>query len=139
MQLFILAALVAAAAASGPLVNGNRGGYGHGGGYGGQQDYYEPRPYHFQYAVDDPNYGPMMSQTEESNGNGQTQGYYSVNLPDGRTQHVKYIVDGYKGYNAEVSYEGYANHPQVPKGYAQPTYGGHAYRPVVAHGGVRAH
>jgi len=107
-----------------------------------QPSYKEPQhydePYQFDYAVNDHYSGAVFSQNENSDAK-NVNGYYSVNLPDGRTQLVKYIVDGYSGYNAEVSYEGYANHPQVPKGYAQPTYGGHAYRPVVAHPVVRAH
>ncbi|XP_043189494.1 cuticle protein 19-like [Amphibalanus amphitrite] len=123
MQLLVLAALVAVATAGAPLAHGKVGIV--------AQDYYEPRPYHFQYAVDDPDYGPMMAQAEESNGNGLTEGYYTVNLPDGRIQNVKYIVDGYSGFNAEVSYAGLAAHPQVPKGIAQPVYGGHALRPIV--------
>ena len=124
MKVLLIAALVAVASAGAPIVGHGRVGY-------GVQDYYEPRPYHFQYAVDDPHYGPMMAQAEESNGNGLTEGYYTVNLPDGRTQNVKYIVDGYSGFNAEVTYAGYAAHPEVPKGIAQPVYGGHAYRPII--------
>ncbi|XP_037078124.1 adult-specific cuticular protein ACP-20-like [Pollicipes pollicipes] len=92
MRTFIIAALVAVAAAGRPAAV--HGGYG--GGYG-RADYYEPRPYHFQYAVDDPHYGPMMAQSEQSNGDGA---------------HVKYYADHYAGYNAEVSYDGYANHPE---------------------------
>jgi len=129
MKLLVLAALLAVAAAQHGAA---RGGHGHGGGYG--RDYDEPRPYHFEYAVDDPHYGPMMAQTEQSDGAGNAQGYYSVNLPDGRTQHVRYVVDGYKGFNAEVSYDGAANHPQRV-GYG---HGGHG--PARGHGrGGAAH
>ncbi|XP_043208748.1 adult-specific cuticular protein ACP-20-like [Amphibalanus amphitrite] len=84
-------------------------------------DYAEPRPYHYQYAVDDPHYGPMFNKQEEADGAGNVVGSYAVNLPDGRTQIVKYVADGYSGFNAEVSYEGYAHHPQVARGYG---YGG---------------
>ncbi|XP_043233879.1 adult-specific cuticular protein ACP-20-like [Amphibalanus amphitrite] len=84
-------------------------------------DYAEPRPYHYQYAVDDPHYGPMLNKQEEADGAGNVVGSYSVNLPDGRTQIVKYVADHYNGFNAEVSYEGYAHHPQVARGYG---YGG---------------
>jgi len=56
----------------------------------------------------------------------QEQGYYSVNLPDGRTQHDKYYSDHYAGYNAEVSYDGYAAHPQQQ--YGGYGHGGHGGR-----------
>ncbi|KAF0314377.1 Adult-specific cuticular protein ACP-20 [Amphibalanus amphitrite] len=132
MKTFIVAALVATAAASGisPILSGTgalavpalagRGlGYGKAIGYGKAVavDYAEPRPYQYQYAIDDPNYGPMAAKQEVSDGAGNVQGSYSVNLPDGRTQTVKYVADGYSGFNAEVSYEGYAQHPQVARGY----------------------
>ena len=88
---------------AGRAVHGVHGGY--------ADNYAEPRPFHYQYAVDDPHYGPMFNKEEQSDGAGNVQGYYAVNLPDGRTQHVKYVADHYNGYNAEVTYEGYANHP----------------------------
>ena len=124
MKVFILAALVAVAAAGAPLIAKTAI----------ATDYIEPRPYHFQYAVDDPQYGPMMAQKEESNGNGITEGVYTVNLPDGRIQEVKYVVDGYSGFNAEVNYAGVAAHPQVPKAIAQPI-----YKPIVARPILGAH
>jgi len=78
-----------------------------------------------------------MAQTEESDGEGNAQGYYSVNLPDGRTQHVKYVVDGYKGYNAEVSYDGYAAHPQQQ--YGGYGHGGHGVGGRGGRGGRGGH
>ena len=100
-------------------------GRGHGVGYGKAiVDYAEPRPYHYQYAVDDPQYGPMFNKAEESDGAGNVQGSYAVNLPDGRTQIVKYVADHYNGFNAEVSYAGYAQHPQVARGYGYGPIGG---------------
>ena len=149
MQALIVAALVAAAAASGygPALSGTRGvvlpalaakpvvalptlaakpvialpsltGRSYGAARRGYaDDYAEARPYHYQYAVDDPQYGPMFNKEEQSDGAGNVQGSYAVNLPDGRTQLVKYVSDGYNGFNAEVTYEGYAQHPQVARGY----------------------
>ena len=48
-------------------------------------------------------------------------GSYTVALPDGRTQIVKYQADpyGYGGYVADVKYEGYA---QFPKHAPKPAY-----------------
>ena len=76
-------------------------------GYGGYSDYSAPRSYQFNYGVHDPHYGPRFAQSEHNDGR-TVQGYYSVDLPDGRTQHVKYYADqaGYGGYNAEVTYTG---------------------------------
>lgn len=46
----------------------------------------------------------------ESRDGTNTQGSYSVMLPDGRKQIVTYYVDGHSGYVAKVSYEGVARH-----------------------------
>ncbi|KAF0290083.1 Warthog protein 6 [Amphibalanus amphitrite] len=53
-----------------------------------------------------------------------------VVLPDGRTQHVKYYADHYGGFNADVSYEGYAQYPEhhAPAYKAAP-----AYKPAPAY------
>ena len=82
-------------------------------------DYAEPpKPYHFQYGVDDSyGYGASFNQYEGSDGNA-VSGSYSVLLPDGRTQTVTYTADatGYGGYVADVQYSGYANAaPHEPK------------------------
>ncbi|KAG7168188.1 Cuticle protein 19-like [Homarus americanus] len=60
-------------------------------------------PYDFGWGVNDPNSGNQFSQKEESDGN-VVRGQYSVLLPDGRTQIVKYFDDG-NGFNVELSYE----------------------------------
>lgn len=47
---------------------------------------------------------------EESRKGDYTDGSYFVVLPDGRRQIVKYYVDGYSGYVADVKYEGEAKY-----------------------------
>ncbi|XP_043224826.1 cuticle protein 7-like [Amphibalanus amphitrite] len=74
---------------------------------------YEPSPYAFDYSVSDYETGSKFAANENSDGK-QTSGYYTVALPDGRIQTVKYTVDDYAGYNAEVTYEGEAQYPEEP-------------------------
>merc|ERR1719330_1930966 len=79
---------------------------------------YRPAPvYHpapaYKPAVNDDYAGVNFNQEESRNGYA-TNGQYSVLLPDGRTQTVTYTVgDGYSGYQADVTYSGYAKeyHP----------------------------
>ena len=47
--------------------------------------------------------GPRFDKSETSMG-GMTEGGYSVDLPDGRTQIVTYTVRGDEGFVAKVSY-----------------------------------
>ncbi|XP_037079331.1 uncharacterized protein LOC119100330 [Pollicipes pollicipes] len=89
-SVFMLILAIATTAAAAPQ---------HGNGYGHQQDYHEKRPYAYDYAVHDSHYGAQFSKTEHSNDD-NVEGQYSVVLPDGRTQHVKYYADHYGGYNA---------------------------------------
>ena len=73
----------------------------------------EPANYAYNYAVVDDYHGVNFNQEESRNGYA-TNGQYSVLLPDGRTQTVTYTVgDGYTGYQADVTYSGYAKeyHP----------------------------
>ena len=99
--MLVLAALVAAAAASG---------------YGGYQnqnvDYYSVPDYSTAHAVRDAYSGVNVGSQENRLGD-RTEGSYSVDLPDGRRQVVTYWVDGYSGYNADVQYVGQAYHPQT--------------------------
>ncbi|XP_037089808.1 cuticle protein 7-like [Pollicipes pollicipes] len=77
----------------------------HASGHRPEQYHYEPSPYAFDYAVSNYETGAEFAANENSDGK-QTTGFYTVALPDGRIQTVKYTVDDYGGFNAEVSYEG---------------------------------
>ena len=63
----------------------------------------DPIPFQYVYAVNDDYAGLHYGQEKSSDGYA-TSGQYHVLLPDGRTQTVKYTVDGQNGYVAEVSY-----------------------------------
>ena len=78
--------------------------------------YEHPRPYHYAYGVKDEYAGTNFEAAEDSDGKA-VSGHYSVLLPDGRRQNVKYTADHYAGYIADVSYEGHAApyHPVKPK------------------------
>merc|ERR1711887_317612 len=77
------------------------------GGYA-QPDLAEPSPYSYTYAVADDYSGAAFNQAESNDGTGIVEGSYSVNLPDGRTQHVNYHANDYDGYVADVTYDGVA-------------------------------
>merc|ERR1719234_1785884 len=90
----------------------------------------EPRPYQYQYGVADSYSGSQFQETQAQDAAGVVTGSYSVALPDGRVQTVRYTADHYGGYVAEVSYEGTAVYPDAPAPYhapAPPVYrpGGH--------------
>jgi len=70
----------------------------------------EAKPFAYDYAVDDHYTGTTFAKNEKSDGH-NVEGSYSVALPDGRIQTVKYVADHYGGYNAEVTYEGEAQYP----------------------------
>merc|ERR1740128_1403944 len=86
------------------------------GGYA-QPDYAEPSPYSYTYAVADDYSGAAFNQAESNDGTGVVEGSYSVNLPDGRVQHVNYHANDYDGYVADVTYEG---EPQYAAAVAHP-------------------
>merc|ERR1712072_293003 len=67
-------------------------------------------------------------------GTGVVEGSYSVNFPDGRTQHVAYHANDYDGYVADVTYEGVAAYADTV---AHPV--AHAVAHPVAHHAVVAH
>lgn len=58
-------------------------------------------PFNFNYAVNDAESSNDYNHNAVSDGD-VTRGEYRVQLPDGRTQIVKYTADWKNGYNAEV-------------------------------------
>merc|ERR1712106_607410 len=99
-----LAAFIAAASAAPQLLGHGVVAHGAVGGYA-QPDYAEPSPYSYTYAVADDYSGAAFNQAESNDGTGVVEGSYSVNLPDGRVQHVNYHANDYDGYVADVTYE----------------------------------
>merc|ERR1711874_33277 len=86
-------------------------------------------PYQYQYAVADDYSGSRFDAAETDDGTAPREGHYSVNLPDGRIQHVNYRANDAEGYIAEVTYDGQAVFPDVV---AAPV--AHAVaRPVIVH------
>ena len=90
------------------------------------QEYQEypsaPAAYTYSWAVKD-DYSNNNYGQEETRNDAVTSGSYYVFLPDGRTQKVTYSVDGYGGYQAEVTYEGTASYPEsAPYKPATPAY-----------------
>ena len=73
----------------------------------------EVSPYTYTYAVADDYSKANFNAEETSDGASNVQGGYSVALPDGRIQHVKYTSNGYDGYVADVTYEGTAQYPEA--------------------------
>merc|ERR1712018_1091474 len=92
-------------------------------------DLAEVSPYSYTYAVADDYSGAAFQQAENNDGTGVVDGEYSVNLPDGRIQHVKYHANDYDGYVADVTYEGTPTYGAAPVAHAAPAY----HAPVVAH------
>merc|ERR1712106_77544 len=97
MQVFIIAALAASAAAApqGYAVAHPVAAYG---------DLAEPALYAFQYGVNDDYSGANFQQSETRDGYA-TSGSYTDTLPDGRIQTVKYTDNG-DGVIQDVTYEG---------------------------------
>merc|ERR1712112_194860 len=98
-------------------------------------DLAEPSPYNYQYAVADDYSGANFAQTESNDGTGAVSGSYSVNLPDGRIQHVNYQANDITGNVATVTYDGTASYPDiVGAGHAIAHPVAHAVaRPILAH------
>merc|ERR1712098_595750 len=94
-------------------------------------DLAEPSPYNYQYVVADDYSGANFAQSEANDGTGAVSGSYSVNLPDGRIQHVNYEANDITGNVATVTYDGTASYPDIV-GVAHPVVG-HAVAHPVAH------
>ena len=87
---------------------------GHGHGHGHVDEYNEkPDPFHFEYGVHDDKYHTDFSEHRSGDEAGNIKGEYTVALPDGRIQHVKYVADNYGGTTMHVEYSGEARHPDV--------------------------
>merc|ERR1712168_764414 len=94
-----------------------------------------PKPYAFEYGVEDQYSGAAFGQSEASDTKVAT-GNYRVALPDGRTQIVDYTADPYGpgGYVADVKYDGVAHFPEAkPIVHAAPIHHVPIARPVIAH------
>ena len=85
----------------------------------------EISPFTYTYAVADDYSKANFNQQESNDGNSNVQGSYSVALPDGRIQTVKYTSNGYDGLVADVTYEGTAQYPE-----AKPYHPAPAYKPA---------
>ncbi|XP_063602661.1 pro-resilin-like [Penaeus indicus] len=93
-------------------------------GYPAEPEYPDvPPKYNYNYGVADGYSGANFGHTESRDGY-KTEGSYTVDLPDGRKQIVKYVDNG-DGLVAEVTYEGEAQYPEYKPTYkpAPPAYG----------------
>merc|ERR1712181_186110 len=90
-------------------------------------------PYSYTYAVADDYSKATFSQKESNDGTGLVQGSYSVNLPDGRIQTVKYHANDIDGYVAEVSYSGEAVYPPAPAYHAPAPVSHTVAHPAISH------
>ncbi|CAG0882074.1 unnamed protein product [Cyprideis torosa] len=100
-----------------------------------QKKYEEPEyndkdvVYQYGYNVQDAHYGTAFSKQENRNGE-HLEGQYQVALPDSTIQTVRYRVDPYEGFIADVSYEGTPVYPKYePKKYDSPSYKPAPYQP----------
>ncbi|XP_013186718.1 cuticle protein 7-like [Amyelois transitella] len=72
-------------------------------------DYYAIPKYIYEYKVEDPHTHDNKYQ-HETRDHDVVKGEYSLHQPDGRIRIVKYTADKHNGFNAEVKYEGHAQH-----------------------------
>merc|ERR1712025_63236 len=122
-QVLVIASLVAAASAApqyaaAPVVVKATG------------DLAEPPVYAYNYGVNDDYSGAQFSQNEQRDGYA-TSGSYTVALPDGRVQTVKYADNG-DGVTQEVTYEGVAGN----YGPAPVVHHAVAHAPIISHAPV---
>jgi Insect cuticle protein len=74
-------------------------------GHGHAIDYDAKPDYTYEYGVEDPKTHVSQNRKEERHGD-ETVGEYSVLQPDGKTLTVKYTVDPYHGFQAQVFIDG---------------------------------
>merc|ERR1712128_111872 len=86
--------------------------------------YETEEPYSYQYGVADDYSNSNFNAAENADAAGNVHGSYTVALPDGRIQTVKYTSDNYNGYVADVSYEGTPVYPPAAVPVAAPAYQG---------------
>merc|ERR1712106_1146592 len=86
--------------------------------------YETEKPCSYQYGVADDYSNSNFNAAENADAAGNVKGSYSVALPDGRIQTVKYTSDNYNGYVADVSYEGTPVYPPAAVPVAAPAYQG---------------
>ncbi|XP_053602746.1 cuticle protein 7-like isoform X2 [Plodia interpunctella] len=72
-------------------------------------EYYAIPKYTYEYKVEDPHTHDSKYQ-RETRDHDVVKGEYSLHQPDGRIRIVKYTADKKNGFNAEVKYEGHAQH-----------------------------
>ncbi|XP_064093204.1 pro-resilin-like [Macrobrachium nipponense] len=77
-----------------------------------------PPKYTYNYGVADGYSGANFGHSEARDGY-KTEGSYTVDLPDGRKQIVKYVDNG-DGLIAEVTYQGEAVYPDYKPAYPHP-------------------
>ncbi|XP_050700405.1 cuticle protein 8-like [Eriocheir sinensis] len=83
------------------------------------EDYPDSPPqYKYNYGVADGYTGASYGHSESRDGY-KTEGSYTVDLPDGRTQIVNYVDNG-DGLEAVVTYEGEAQYPEHQSSYPAP-------------------
>merc|ERR1712076_6806 len=133
MKVFIISACLAAAASAASVYAPAPVAYKPAPAYHAETYPDEISPYTYTYAVADDYSKANFNAEEASDGASNVQGSYSVALPDGRIQHVKYSSNGYDGYVADVTYEGTAVYPEAQPYAPAPAYGKPAYAPAPAY------
>merc|ERR1712128_204613 len=131
MKAVLAAALlsVAAGAPTAQLIAAHPAGYA-----AAAPDLAEPPVYNYQYGVSDDYSGASFQQSETRDGYA-TSGSYTVALPDGRIQTVKYTDNG-DGIIQDVTYEGV---PQYGPAVVKTGVIAHPIAHAVAHPIVHAH
>ncbi|KAJ0179787.1 hypothetical protein K1T71_004378 [Dendrolimus kikuchii] len=104
---FVILVAVALAVSAARPQSGHGHGHEHGHAYS-SQSIAHPK-YAFEYVVKDPHTHDMKSQHETRDGD-VVKGYYSLHQPDGTVRIVHYTADKHNGFNADVKYEGHAQH-----------------------------